>query len=86
MQQDSRHSGESRNPWFKHVRKRVPGIKVMKFYPKNNFITLLFTLTIFTKDLDLYFYWREVPELVRNDLKRDGLNRRAWFETILLPR
>ena len=59
-------------------------MKVIKFYPINNFITLLFTLTIFTKDLELYFYWREVPELVTNDLMRAGLNWRAWFETILL--
>jgi hypothetical protein len=65
---------------------QAPDNEAIKFYSINNFITLPFTLTIFTKDLDLYFYWREYPELVIYDLTRAGLNRRAWFETILLPR
>ena len=67
------------------LKERALDNKVIKFYPINNFITLLFTLTIFTRDLDLYFYWREVPGLVTNDLIRSGLDRRAWFENILLP-
>jgi len=64
--------------------KRVPGYKVIEFYRKNDFITPEFTLTIFTRGLDLYFYCREVPGSVTNDFMRAGQNRRVWFETILL--
>lgn len=59
---------------------RACSVKVLnsyEFYSINNFITLLFTLTIFTRDVDLYFYWREVPGLVTNNLIRAGLNRKA---------
>ena len=65
---------------------RAPDNKVIKFYSINNFIRLLFTLTIFTRDVDLYFYWKEVPGFVTNNLIRTGLNRKSWPGTILLPR
>ena len=65
---------------------RTPEKKVIKFYPINNFIKLLFTLTIFAKDVDSFFYWKEASVIVTNNLIRTGLNRKSWPGTILLPR
>jgi hypothetical protein len=51
-----RKNPEAHLPSFVLRREAAPGNKVIEFYPINNFITLRFTPTIFTRGLDLYFY------------------------------